>query len=49
MSKVRSEVIGLAIAYGVSGAVYAFVVRPRISCWGTTDEEVAKPKIRYAL
>ena len=32
----------LATAYGLSGAGYAAVVRPRISRWGATDEEVAK-------
>jgi hypothetical protein len=42
MSRLQRALIGLATAYGVSGAVFAAIVRPRISRWGATDEEVAK-------
>ena len=42
MSRSASALIGLATAYGVSGAVFATVARPRISRWGATDEEVTK-------
>jgi hypothetical protein len=42
MSGLRNALLGLAAAYGVSGAVYAALVRPRISRWGATDVEVTK-------
>ena len=34
--------IGLASVYGISGSAYAAFVRPKISRWGATDEEVTK-------
>ena len=42
MSKLRNVALGAAVAYGVSGTVFATLVRPRISRWGATDEEVTK-------
>jgi hypothetical protein len=42
VSGLRNALLGLAAAYGVSGAVYAALVRPRISRWGATDVEVTK-------
>ena len=42
MKRLRMSVIGLAAAYGLSGVVFAMVVRPRISRWGATDEETTK-------
>jgi hypothetical protein len=38
----RIAVLVLASATAVSGAVYALVVRPQISRWGATDEEVRR-------
>ena len=43
MSGLPTALGGLVIAYGASGAVFAAFVRPRISRWGATDEEVTKP------
>jgi hypothetical protein len=42
MTRFRRSLIGLAVAYGLSGAVFAVVVRPHISRWGATDEESTK-------
>ncbi|HET9084248.1 MAG TPA: hypothetical protein VFN41_07555 [Candidatus Limnocylindrales bacterium] len=44
MSRTRFQrsLIGLAAAYGLSGAVFAMVVRPHICRWGATDEESTK-------
>ena len=42
MSTLRATLIWLATAYGVSAAAYAGFVRPRISRWGATDEEVTR-------
>ena len=42
MSRWRAALVGLGTAYGVSGLVYAGLVRQRISRWGATDEEVTK-------
>ena len=38
----RRALAGLVAAYGVSGLVYAVLVRPRISRWGATDLEVLR-------
>ncbi|HET7495863.1 MAG TPA: hypothetical protein VFJ80_10455 [Candidatus Limnocylindrales bacterium] len=43
MKGLGRAIIGLAAAYGVSGAFCALVVRPRTSRWGATDEEVRRP------
>jgi hypothetical protein len=43
MMRLGRAIIGLAAAYGVSGAVYALVVRPRTNRWGATDEEIGRP------
>jgi hypothetical protein len=42
MGKVRSALVGVATANAVGWLVYASLVRPRISRWGATYEEVAK-------
>ena len=42
MRRLPSLVASLATAYGVSGLAYATFVRPRISRWGATDDEVSK-------
>jgi hypothetical protein len=42
VNRLRSALVGLAGAYGVSGAVYAALVRPRICRWGATDAEVTR-------
>ena len=42
MNKLWGPLLCLGAAYGVSGAVYAILVRPRIGRWGATDEEVTK-------
>ena len=42
MRRWRSAVVGLGTAYGLSALLYDALVRPRISRWGATDEEVAK-------
>jgi hypothetical protein len=38
----RSAIVALASATAVGSAVYGLVVRPRISRWGATDEEVQR-------
>ena len=38
----RSAIISLASATAVGGAYDGLIVRPRISCWGATDEEVRR-------
>jgi hypothetical protein len=38
----RSAIVALASAAAVSGAAYGLVVRPRISRWGATDDEVRR-------
>jgi hypothetical protein len=38
----RKAVVALACAAATSGVVYPLVVRPRISRWGATDEEVRR-------
>jgi hypothetical protein len=38
----RSALVGIGSAYGVSAAMYATFIRPRISRWGATDTEVSK-------
>ena len=42
MSKLRSALVALASATAIGGSVYALAIRPRISRWGATDEEVTK-------
>jgi hypothetical protein len=38
----RNAMVALASAAAVSGAVHAVIVRPRISRWGATDDEVRR-------
>ena len=38
----RNAIVALASATAVGGAAYGLVVRPRISGWGATDEEVRR-------
>jgi hypothetical protein len=38
----RNAIAALASATAVGGAFYALIVRPRISRWGATDEEVRR-------
>lgn len=42
MQAPRTTIVALASATGVLGTVYALVVRPRISRWGATDNEVRR-------
>lgn len=42
MTRLRRAIVALASTATVSASVYALVVRPRISSWGATDEEVHK-------
>lgn len=41
--RIPGAAFALASAAAVGGSVYALAVRPRISRWGATDEEVRKP------
>lgn len=40
MSRLRRALAAVGTAYGLGGVAYAAFVRPRISRWGATDEEV---------
>jgi hypothetical protein len=42
MQATRNAIVALASATAVGGAVYGLIVRPRISRWGATDEEVQR-------
>jgi hypothetical protein len=42
MQAPRNAIVALASATAVGSAVYGLVVRPRISRWGATDEEVRR-------
>jgi hypothetical protein len=42
MRALRNAIVALASATAVGGAVYDLIVRPRISRWGATDDEVGK-------
>jgi hypothetical protein len=42
VTRLRTALVALVAAYGVSGAVYTTLVRPRVSRWGATDEEVTR-------
>jgi hypothetical protein len=42
MQAPRILIVALASATAAAGAVYALVVRPRISRWGATDDEVRR-------
>ena len=37
-----NAIVALASATAVGGAVYGLLVRPRISRWGATDDEVRR-------
>ena len=43
MQPTRNAIVALASATALGSTVYGFVVRPRISRWGATDEEVQRP------
>jgi hypothetical protein len=43
MKATTSVLVALAAAAGVSGSIYAAVVRPRIRRWGATDDEARAP------
>jgi len=40
MEATRNAIVALVSATAVGGALYGLIVRPRISRWGATDEEV---------
>jgi hypothetical protein len=42
MQAFRNAIVALASAVAACGAVYSLFVRPRISRWGATDEEVRR-------
>ena len=42
MDAPRNAIVALASAAAVGGAAYGLIVRPRISRWGATDEEVGR-------
>jgi proline iminopeptidase len=42
MQAPRNAIVALASATAVGSAVYGLFVRPRISRWGATDEEVQR-------
>jgi hypothetical protein len=42
MQALRSAIVVMASAMALGGSVYGLVVRPRISRWGATDEEVRR-------
>jgi hypothetical protein len=42
MQALRIAIVAMASATAVGGAVYGLIVRPRISRWGATDEEVRR-------
>jgi hypothetical protein len=42
MQALRNAIVALASATAVGSAVYGLIVRPRISRWGATDEEIRR-------